>query len=429
VTEELQFQGRSADGRFNWQAGGYLEISNPIKNNTQWSELFVTCPDISTLQCISPFGANGALTLLDQRYNFRNIAGYAQGTYAFTDKLSLTAGIRYTSDHTEAVSRNVTVSGFPTPFVVCSIGFRPIASVNGREACSRSYVQKSSRPTWLINLDYKPNEDVLLYAKYARGYRQGLINLLPLTETFTTTRPEKVDTFEVGAKTSFDSFIRGTFNIAAFYNNFSDQQIQANLFTTTGRLGTNAVVNAGKSRIWGIEVDASLRVFEGFRLDLGYAYLNTKLVSITPPNLAGDPNYSRVELTAAVDGPLAYSPKHRLTVTGTYTLPLEESIGRVSVGVTYTYTSEQFGTRANDVLVPVLGYNLGLLPATNLVNLNLNWDSVGGLPIDLSAFVTNLTNEKYHFAIGGVASLAGYESFILGEPRMFGARLRYRFGR
>ena len=44
-----------------------------------------------------------------------------------------------------------------------------------------------------------------------------------------------------------------------------------------------AIVNAGKSRIWGIEVDASIRPFEGLSLDLGYAYLNTKLKEINLP--------------------------------------------------------------------------------------------------------------------------------------------------
>ena len=39
----------------------------------------------------------------------------------------------------------------------------------------------------------------------------------------------------------------------------------------------------------------------------------------------------------------------------------------------------------------------------------------------------NVTNKKYHVAIFGAFG-AGFESIITGEPRMFGARLRYRFG-
>ena len=432
-TEELQFQGNVGDGRFTWQAGGYLEISNPLTTSSQYSQLYSTCTDTAAFACVAPitsFGIVGSVSLIDQRYRFRNIAGYAQGTYRFADQLSLTAGIRYTSDRTEAVARNA-VRNF-SPFVpspiTCSRSGTPLAGFAARDACRETFVVESSRPTWMIDLEYKPDPDMLLYAKYSRGYRQGVINLLPRTVSLTQTDPEKVDTYELGAKTSFRGAVSGTFNIAAFYNDFTNQQIQGNLTPRGPEFPTNVLLNAGKSRIWGIEADASLRLFQGFQLDLAYAYLDTKLISLTKPDFSADPFYRGVDLTAAIDGPLAYSPKHRLTVTGTYTLPLDESIGTVALSATYTYTSEQFGTHADDAFVGQFGFNPGILPATNLVNLNLNWKSVGGLPLDLSAFATNVTNQQYHVAIGGIGG-AGYESIVIGEPRMFGARLRFRFGR
>jgi hypothetical protein len=36
----------------------------------------------------------------------------------------------------------------------------------------------------------------------------------------------------------------------------------------------------------------------------------------------------------------------------------------------------------------------GLVPSSNLVNLNVNWDNVAGSPIDAAFFMTNVTNEK-----------------------------------
>lgn len=432
-TEELQFQGRTDDGRFTWQAGAYIEISNPLKNSSQFSQLYATCTDTAAFACTAPitaFGVVGSVSLIDQRYRFRNIAGYAQGTYRFTDQLSLTAGVRYTSDRTEATGRNATrsFSPFAPVPITCSRTTAPLPSFDAREICRETFVIESSRPTWMVDLEYKPNADMMVYAKYSRGYRQGAINLLPRTVNLTQTEPEKVDTYEIGAKTSFRGAISGTFNVAAFYNDFTNQQIQGNLVPRGPEFPTNVLLNAGKSRIWGIEADAVLQLFSGFRLDLAYAYLDTKLITLTKPSFAADPIYRDVDLTAAINGPLAYSPKHRLSVTGTYTLPLDESVGEVSLSATYTYTSEQFGTHADDPFVTQFGFNPGLLPATNLVNLNLNWKSIGGLPIDLSAFATNLTSQKYHVAIGGVGG-AGYESIVIGEPRMFGARLRYRFGR
>ena len=431
-TEELQLQGRSGDGSFTWQAGGYIELSNPLKTNTQLSQLYLTCTDTAAFQCtapITPFGIVGSVSLIDQRYRFRNIAGYAQGTYRFTEQLSVTAGIRYTSDRTQAVARNAVrnFSPFAPAPIACSRSAVPLSSFAARDLCAETFVTKSSRPTWLIDLEYKPAADVLLYAKYARGYRQGVINLLPRTPSLGRTGPEKVDTYEIGAKTGFRGAISGTFNLAAFYNDFTNQQIQGNLTPRGPEFPTNVLLNAGKSRIWGVEAEASVRVLEAFRLDLAYAYLNTKLRSLTKPDFTNDTFYRDVDLTAVVGGPLAYSPKHRVSATGTYTLPLDESLGAVSLSATYTYTSKQFGSHVDDRYVPQFGFNPGILPATHLVNVNLNWDSAGGLPIDLSAFATNLTKRKYHVAIGGVGG-AGYESVIVGEPRMYGVRLRYRFG-
>ena len=76
----------------------------------------------------------------------------------------------------------------------------------------------------------------------------------------------------------------------------------------------------------------------------------------------------------------------------------------------------------------VFGFNPGLLPATNLLNLNVNWNDVMGQPIDAAFFMTNVTNEIYPVNLGTTLGSAGYEYFLYGAPRMWGVRLRYRFG-
>ena len=52
-----------------------------------------------------------------------------------------------------------------------------------------------------------------------------------------------------------------------------------------------------------------------------------------------------------------------------------------------------------------------------------------GSRVDLSFFGTNLTNLHYYAYIPGLGTPAvGFETAVLGEPRMFGVRARYRFG-
>ena len=433
-TEEFQIQGRTTDGSLNYVLGAYYEGSapgsqfqgsySPITTVLQPAQtgapvpIFTTlsCANISALQCtaINNVGSPAIPSIIQNsltRYWYQNVGFFAQGSYKFTEQLSVTGGLRYTMDKVkgEGATRTIQIINGLAPRISCA------ARGTGPD-CLTTIKQKSEKPTWLISLDYKPSNDMLLYAKYARGYRQGNVNAsntIPVAWG-----PEKVDTYEIGAKTSFRGTVSGYFNVAAFYNDFSNQQLAANLIpngTVSNASPSQAIVNAGKSKIQGLEADASFS-YEGVNINLGYAYLDTKLKSYSPPEFVG---YFPPTTGALVGGALPLSPKHRVTVTPTYTLPLDESVGRVSLSATYTYTAKQVAS--NDT-------PYGILPSSSLWNLNLNWNGVGGSPVDLAAFVTNLTNEKYPVFVGNSWLSTGTENLILGQPRMYGARLRVTFG-
>jgi iron complex outermembrane receptor protein len=437
-TEELQFQGRLGDDRFIWQGGAYLEVSHPLGFNTGLTAIFDSCTNVATYQCTNPISLPpvfflGSISASNVKDFFNSKAFYAQGTYKFTDQLSLTGGFRYTWDKVSSESRNVNVATpqtGPTPFTCQNILkfnvggdlSKPLYVDSPISAqCDAVLHQNSSRPTWLIDLDYKPTEDILLYAKWARGYRQGTINSNNLG--LEIAGPEKVDTYEGGLKASFRGRVPGYFNLAGFYNDFTGQQLAFNSVVALAYQGkvpnAQPILNAGKSRIWGIEVDTSISPFTGFKLDAGYTYLNTKLLSITIPT---PPIYYAVLAPSATAGEsLALSPKNKVTITGTYTLPLDESIGRVSLGVTYSHID------ANRAIASTLAPNY-IVPATDQVNLNVDWQSAFAKPIDLSFFMTNVTNEKLI-----VYPNSGYATFgVIGgqtnQPRMFGFRLKYHFG-
>jgi iron complex outermembrane receptor protein len=109
-----------------------------------------------------------------------------------------------------------------------------------------------------------------------------------------------------------------------------------------------------------------------------------------------------------------------VTATASYTIPLGESAGNVVVAGTITHTDAQNATSPT-------ASAFYRLPATNLVNVNVDWKGVLGQPIDLSFFMTNLTNRIYPVGIGSAWS-SGFESYLVAPPRMFGFRARYRFG-
>jgi iron complex outermembrane recepter protein len=78
-------------------------------------------------------------------------------------------------------------------------------------------------------------------------------------------------------------------------------------------------------------------------------------------------------------------------------------------------------------VLQIYGQDLGKIPSNHLLNANLNWEEVAGLPVDVSLFATNLTDEENYAYVAGLAP-AGLETGVLGQPRMYGLRVRYRFG-
>ena len=80
------------------------------------------------------------------------------------------------------------------------------------------------------------------------------------------------------------------------------------------------------------------------------------------------------------------SPKHKLVATPSYTLPLDEGVGTVSVSATYIYTAKQVASCDSPLSLP---------PSRQVVNFNLNWNNAAGGSIDASDFITNGFNEKY----------------------------------
>jgi iron complex outermembrane recepter protein len=418
-----------------------MERSEPLGgqfgSQQQYTAVYARCTDVYNFICNTPLSAATSVSIANNVYTYRTHGLYAQATFKLTEQFAITGGIRNTWEYAHVDANNVRVVPGPNGLTsaMCSRAVTPLrgAQLINNPVCTRSFTSESNRPTWLINLDYKPNEDMLLYAKWARGYRGGGVN--EANFGIETWQPEKLDTYEVGLKASFRGSVSGNVNIAGFWNEFKDQQTSVFIPACTNSplcapTGINGIQNVGKSRIRGVEVDGSLIVLDDLRFDFGYAYLDAVVTGGSVP-FCDDTRFICSQAAFLSTGTrLLFAPKNRFTVTATYTLPLNRSIGTISLGATFTHTDEQFQTHTNDLpfALGAIPENYGLLPATDLLNLNLNWKGVAGSPIDLALFATNVTNEKYRVATAGGLPSVGAEFMVLGEPRMYGVRVRYRFG-
>ncbi|PEQ10392.1 TonB-dependent receptor [Novosphingobium sp. PC22D] len=444
ITEELQLQFQSMDGKFNGVLGGYLEFSRPLGWNQQRTGIYAECDDPGTIDCTTPLGF-GLISQSRTKFAFDNHGIFAQGTYNFTDQLALTLGGRWTFDKIVGRGESVryTLATVPGLGVVparitCNdslnypnVNIAPLPFGDGSGdlgKCRTNITNKSNEPTWLINVDFKPTPDILLYAKYSRGYRQGGVNFtVPGIETWD---PEKVDAYEIGAKTTFrGGKVNGYFNVAAFYNDFTDQQVFAQAIPKPEfaqlLAGGNAIINAGSTTLKGLEVDTSVTAFDIFTVSAGYTYLDTKIKELAIPQLAANAPFLDPVPRGQVGDSLALSPKHRLTLTGRVALPVPDTVGDISFGATYTYTAEQFNdtTLRNTPLEFV-----GRIAPSNLLNLNFDWKRVFDSPFDLAVFATNVTDEVVEVSNGGGYSTSGIADKLYGPPRMYGVRLKFNFG-
>ena len=444
-TEELQVQGDTEDGKLTWQIGGYLERSTPqggqFGAQQQYTAIYVrNCINVQALQC-EGFSPASSISIANNVYTFRTHGIYAQATYNITDKFAFTAGIRNTWEHASVNANNVrivpTLSGVPVS-IVCSRAVTPVPNpglaLMNNPVCTRSFKAESNRPTWLLNLDYKPSEDVLIYAKWARGYRGGAVN--EANFGLEAWNPERLDLYELGLKASFDGAVSGNVNLAGYWNKLKDQQTTVALPACTNAptcapTGINGIQNVATSEIKGLEIEGTLKFSRNFRLDFGYAYIDAKVTGGGVP-FCDNTRFLCAQAAFFTPGTRSlFAPQNRVTFSATYDLPLDDSIGDVSLGATFVHTDEQVQTYGNRAafLVGVIPENYGLLPATDLLNLSLTWKKVGGSDFDLALFMTNATNEKYRVAAAGSLPASGAEFILVGEPRMFGARLKYNFGR
>ena len=437
MVEELQLQGSALDNSLTWQAGLYYEKSKPNGDYGSQNPAMISCDmstitsdDVNDWRCNDilaaaqyvAFGGNpndpvpftiGSGLSAPGGVTYENKAVYFQGTYALDEQWSLTAGLRYTHDETRGWTEE-TIYYFPGS--VLGGYFAPIRSSTE----IRKPENTSEAPTWVIGLDYKPIDDVMLYGKYSRGYRQGSVNLASVAG-WDTHDPEQVDTYEIGAKTVFGEAFPTTLNIAAFYNDFQDQQVQFGYFQTSG-VGSTSILNAGASTIQGIEVDGSIKLTDSLLLTASYAYLDTNVDELSVPTPdqypAGIAVFSGT--TTAEGEPLPYTPENQVVVSANYWLPLDAALGDLSANLSYVYIDEMQA-------VSKAASPYAVLPSYELFNLSLNWQRILTSPVDASLFVTNLFDKEYRTVVAGNWESMGMEVGRAGKPRMYGMRLRYTF--
>ena len=349
------------------------------------------------------FGANtGAPSLVVGKSE--SYAGFADFNWGFADRWRLSFGGRYTHDKKSMHS---------------TVGATDFGLQN---ASWNKFTPK-------ISIDYRPNEDLMAYATWSRGYRAGGFNGRGLTALTATTPfdPETVDSYEAGVKSSwFDR--RLTLNLAGFYTKYKNMQQ-----TTTvpgGPTGNQTLVaNVGSSTVKGIELDLTAKPIPELTIRGGMGILHASFKNFIVQDVVAG-GFANFDYS---NNHLIYAPPFNASIGFEYAT--ETGLGGLRVNGMYRYLGaydQQIsklptvtGAPGSTIVVP------GNDPRVRSDHANLVDASISLLPafadgrVRLTVYGRNLLNDPGPI---GAFTVAGLWSFAAArEPRTYGVQLGYSF--
>lgn len=349
-------------------------------------------------------------------------AAFAQGTYNFTDKFNITAGLRYTYEDKTGEFDQQVVGGTPlSAFPTAAQSY--VATVRGLVGGANAYKVDLSEDnlSGLFTATYKVTPDLLGYATYSRGYKSGGLNLTNLGPSIPkTVKPETVDHYELGVKSEWlDGKL--TANLAGFWTEVSGYQ--TTLFDADRT--TTYISNIGKVRSRGVEADVRFQPLEGLSTYAAVAY--TAATFVDYPNAPAPVEYTGllpqtgnfVDLSGR---PVPGAPLWAASVGGEYehAIPSYEFlIGYI--GGDYSYRSSYYATGNLAAASKVGDYAL--------LNARLGLRTESG-NTDVSVWAKNLGDTKYFETLsgGGNAGGSGLNTGLIGQPRTWGVTVRQKFG-
>lgn len=355
-------------------------------------------------------------------------AAYFEGSFALTDQLSLTGGIRYNHDQytgTSATNSQVNTSG---------AYLQPVATPG---LTTKEWTGKAA-------IKYELTPSNMVYASYTRGFKPGGLNgsaanaapaLLGFERGIQPTyQPETVDSFEIGSKNRFlDNSAQ--LNVSAFLYNYKNMQF----LEEDAILYGEGISNAPSARIYGVELEGSWLMTSNWSVD---AMVSLTKGTFTEDYLALDPvAASEAQIAAGYPGYLFWSNFYaaalardaaRANINGNNVPKIPKVQGSGSVNYTNRIGGGTFNAKAQLIYRGDYQYRLfnesstDITPSYAQVNLFLSY-ALEDKPVTFSLTATNLfdeagINSRFSDPYGSAQTS---ETYI--PPRQVIASISYRF--
>ncbi|WP_068079902.1 TonB-dependent receptor [Novosphingobium rosa] len=206
--------------------------------------------------------------LANQPTQVETAAFFGDGRYKLTDRFSLIAGFRYDHERNRSASdTTATFTGaYPNPATFGAPGsalYAAVSAINagvaGIVASAGASAPAATRnfnaflPKGGISMDWTPHLTTAVTVQ--KGYRSGGSSQNPARSTLVAYDPEHTLNFEGALRGNWLDG-RLTLNANLFYTKWTNQQVTVYRGLNTYDYNT---VNAGKSHLWGFEVEAGHR--------------------------------------------------------------------------------------------------------------------------------------------------------------------------
>jgi len=395
----------SGDGRLNWVGGLFYS-----QFKSTWN-LYTAVENPSAFVDLGTFGPATvpAIWNLTNPTKISQYAAFGEGTYAITDHLKATAGLRWYAYDYHFYDD---FAGWGSP-------------LGGATPSIETVSQSENGVNPKFNLAYEFNKDFMVYVTAAKGFRPGGANQplpttgplwapggVPLSVTPfkyadgkwpTSYKPDTLWSYELGEKARlFDR--RVTINSSVYYEKWSNVQLL--------ELPNDYLLqdNGGNAKIIGGEIELRVALGAGFELGASGGYSQATLTpgihyTITPFNKLPDvPDHT---------GDFNLTYEHALTDTYQFTARVENTYVASRLDLTFP---PGFGTGK---LTP--------LPSYDLTNVRAGIHSGAGWGAAL--FANNVFNKQAYLENMTELTLtnASFNRVITNQPLTVGVDLTYTF--
>lgn len=380
-----------------WLAGAYYSTDEiGLFDDSEFS------PTIGLTNFADPAYNRSAIdgAFVDNLQKTDTFAAFAHMELELGNAFKLTAGARWTEVDKDMQGGTFWI--FDQAFANGQVPSRVVAAdVDGTGPGVIDESRKFEELTGRIALDWMPTDDVLLYASYSRGFREGGFegNFVLSALNATSYDSETLDAFELGWKSEWaDDTVR--LNGAIYYYKYADAQQR----TTSVRLGVpaNFITNVGDATQVGAEADVLWLPTDNWTIKAGASWLDQEV----------KPSADIVDIQKGDVFP--YAADLSYTLMSRYNVQLGSNL-ILGLQGDLKYTGDYHTTAENLEFLKQDGYTL--------VNARVSLENIDG-QWELALWGKNLTEEEYI-----TQTYALFGAYVLGynTPRTVGLSFMKRW--